>query len=136
MIRGKSTPKQHIKSLNSTEEDDVILQMSSSSKNALDPNATTILESTKTDDDNSLSISTQASLQIGDMGMVTWRDGKEKLLAIIVERRPVDYWSNPTKRKKGNHEKSKNCSTTTTALETMTKAESWHYYVHYVHHDR
>ena len=74
------------------------------------------------------------ALQIGDLGMVTWRDGKEKLLAVVVERRSVDYWScNPTKRKKGSQDTSNNNNN---SLQEASKADEWHYYIHYVHHDR
>jgi hypothetical protein len=82
---------------------------------------------------------TMPALQIGDMGMVTWRDGKEKLLAIIIERRAADYWSNPPKRKKGTAAEIKAVSSEkslSSAVSDYRKADEWHYYVHYVHHDR
>ena len=37
--------------------------------------------------------------QVGDRGMVTWRNGTDQLLAIVVDRRPADYWK---RRKKKN----------------------------------
>ena len=86
---------------------------------------------------------------------MTWRDGTEKLLAVVVERRPADYWKRRKKRKLrsggqadgGHHQKSEeggksgagSILTNGTARGDPLpnfKADEIHYYVHYVAHDR
>ena len=84
-------------------------------------------------------------IQIGDKGQVTWRDGKEKLKAIVIERRPADFWKRRKKRKL------KSSSTTNvtgigpdgklgvhTNQEELVglKYDEIDYYVHYEAHDR
>merc|ERR1719201_2968219 len=50
-------------------------------------------------DRNEIILTPMKPLLIGDMGMVTWRDGSEKLMALVVERRPAEYWKLRKKRK-------------------------------------
>lgn len=75
--------------------------------------------------------------------MVTWRDGTEKLMAVVIERRSANYWKRIKKRKtrsgSSNHEVQGVGEENSTAIcEELAgfKAEEIHYYVHYVSHDR
>jgi len=69
-------------------------------------------------------------LQVGDRGMVTWRDRTEKLMAMVIERRPADYWK--WMKRRGVEV---NCKAAEEELVVLT-ADEIHYYVHYVAHDR
>lgn len=85
-------------------------------------------------------------LQIGDKGMVTWREGGEKLKAVVVERRPCDFWKRRSKKRKktdsmssasGENRKAKllGVKIDSEELEGL-KANEIEYYVHYEDHDR
>jgi len=76
-------------------------------------------------------------LQVGDSGMVTWRDGTQQLNAVVIERRPADHWKRMKKRKirTGNEEAVDNSTSSREELVGL-EADEIHYYVHYVAHDR
>ena len=83
-----------------------------------------------------------------------WRDGKEKLKAVVIERRPADYW----KRRKKRKLKSSSSSNSIDGIAGSNnmgissngklgvrsnqeelvglKADEIDYYVHYEAHDR
>mmetsp|Transcript_22586 Transcript_22586/g.26180 ORF Transcript_22586/g.26180 Transcript_22586/m.26180 type:complete len:495 (+) Transcript_22586:248-1732(+) len=84
-------------------------------------------------------------LQIGDKGLVTWRDGTEKLMAEVIERRPANFWKRRKKRKLkatnssevGANGKIKSLGVHNDAEELVgLKADEIDYYVHYEAHDR
>jgi len=79
-------------------------------------------------------------LQVGDTGMVTWRDGSEKLMAVVIERRSANYWTRIKKRKvrpvSCNHEVLGAGEENGAEELAGLKAEEIHYYIHYVAHDR
>ena len=74
-------------------------------------------------------------LDIGDMGMVKWRGREEKLWAVVVERRPADYWQR-RKRQRKQQQPQDDPHTGKEKTVVEMKANGLHYYVHYVAHDR
>ncbi len=95
----------------------------------------------------SLSLSPSTFLsKIGDKGLVTWRNGTEQLKAVVIERRPADFWKRRKKRKLkyNNSENGSSSSGSTKKLGVHTnieelvdlKADELEYYVHYEAHDR
>lgn len=90
-----------------------------------------------------------APLEIGDMGLVTWRERTDKLWAVVIERRPKDYWQrrrrkNQQQRKQQTQQQNDTPTTTTATANypsiekplSELKADEIEYYVHYVAHDR
>ncbi len=70
---------------------------------------------------------------------MTWRDGKEKLKAVVIERRPADYWKRSKKRKIKNSGMSSigKLGVFFDQEELVgLKADEISYYVHYEAHDR
>jgi hypothetical protein len=61
-------------------------------------------------------------LQVDDKCSILWRNGEQKLPAIVVERRATGH------RKRKKNEKAPDLST--------LKADEIEYYVHYIDHDR
>jgi hypothetical protein len=61
-------------------------------------------------------------LQVDDKCEVLWRNGEQKLPAVVVERRPLGH------RKRKKNERAPDLST--------LKADEIEYYVHYDEHDR
>ena len=94
--------------------------------------------------------------QIGDKGMVlvTWRDGgDEKLQAVVVERRPSDFWKRRSKKRKLQKKNAGSIGSTSSSTSVDgkskligiccndtelhgLKADEIDYYVHYIDHDR
>jgi hypothetical protein len=61
-------------------------------------------------------------LQVDDKCNILWRNGEQKLPAVVVERRPLGH------RKRKKNERAPDLST--------LKADAIEYYVHYTDHDR
>jgi histone acetyltransferase MYST1 len=73
--------------------------------------------------------------EIGDFCSVWWRDGSQKLDAVIVEVRTTD--KNNNKKKKNDGRKKQKVTTTKQQEETTaSSSKQQQYYVHYVQHDR
>ena len=82
--------------------------------------------------------------------MVTWRDGSQKLMAVVIERRPSNYWeirkkaksrvasgtTSEVKRNLADEKPSSNLKNCGFSSCLGLKADQIHYYIHYVDCDR
>ena len=74
-----------------------------------------------------LTLSLLNKLQVGDKGMVliTWRDGQDsRLQAVVVERRPCDFWKRRSKKRKLQKKSSGDVSTATNGTNSKPATSS------------